>query len=106
MPYTFHGEALYYNKALFAKAGIASEPKTYDEFVADAAKLAAAGIPAFTFGGTVNWHVMRLMDVILETECGAEKHDALDDACKRTGRRALRAPSRSRSCTTGLRNTS
>ena len=40
-------------------------------------KLAAAGIPAFTFGGTVNWHVMRLMDEILETTCGAEKHDAL-----------------------------
>jgi raffinose/stachyose/melibiose transport system substrate-binding protein len=77
VPYTFHGEALYYNKALFAKAGIASEPQTYDELVADAAKLAAAGIPAFTFGGTVNWHVMRLMDVILETECGAQKHDAL-----------------------------
>jgi len=77
VPYTFHGEALYYNKALFAKAGIASEPKTYDELVADAAKLAAAGIPAFTFGGTVNWHVMRLMDVILETECGAQKHDEL-----------------------------
>jgi raffinose/stachyose/melibiose transport system substrate-binding protein len=77
VPYTFHGEAVYYNKALFAKAGIASEPKTYDELVADAGKLAAARIPAFTFGGTVNWHVMRLMDVILETECGGEKHDAL-----------------------------
>ena len=77
VPYTFHGEAIYYNKALFQKAGITSEPKTYDELVAAAEKLAKAGIPAFTFGGTVNWHVMRLMDEILETECGAEKHDAL-----------------------------
>jgi raffinose/stachyose/melibiose transport system substrate-binding protein len=77
VPYTFKGEAIYYNKALFQKAGIAGEPKTYDELVADAEKLAKARIPAFTFGGTVNWHVMRLMDVILETECGAEKHDAL-----------------------------
>ncbi len=77
VPYTFHGEAVYYNKALFAKAGITSEPKTYAELLAAADRLAAAHIPAFTFGGTVNWHVMRLMDEILETECGAATHDAL-----------------------------
>ena len=57
--------------------------------LAAAEKLKAAGIPAITFGGKVNWHVMRLMDVILETKCGAEKHDKLmkmelkwtDEAC-------------------------
>jgi len=79
VPYTFHGEAIYYNKALFQKAGIGSEPKTYAELVAAGDKLAKAGIPAFTFGGTVNWHLMRLMDVILEAECGIQKHDALMD---------------------------
>jgi raffinose/stachyose/melibiose transport system substrate-binding protein len=79
VPYTFHGEALYYNKALFEKAGITAEPTTYDELAADAQKLKDAGIPAITFGGTVNWHVMRLMDVILEAKCGAEKHDQLMD---------------------------
>lgn len=77
VPFTFKGEALYYNKALFAKAGITEEPKTYDALLAAAEKLKDAGIPAFTFGGSVNWHVMRLLDVILETKCGAEKHDAL-----------------------------
>jgi len=77
VPYTFRGEALYYNKALFEKAGMTSLPKTYEELVADADKLAAAGIPAITFGGTVNWHLMRLMDEILEVQCGPEKHDAL-----------------------------
>lgn len=77
VPYTFKGEALYYNKKLFEQAGIAEEPKTYDELLAAAEKLKAAGIPAITFGGTVNWHVMRLMDVLLESKCGAEKHDAL-----------------------------
>ncbi len=89
VPYTFRGEALYYNKALFTKAGITSLPTTYDELVADADKLAKAGIPAITFGGTVNWHVMRLMDELLEVQCGPEKHDALmsmkvswtDEAC-------------------------
>lgn len=77
VPFTFKGEALYYNKALFEKAGITATPANYDELVADAEKLKAAGIPAITFGGTVNWHVMRLMDVILEAKCGVEKHDAL-----------------------------
>ena len=89
IPSTFRGEAIYYNKALLAKAGLTGEPKTYEELVAAADKLAAAKIPAFTFGGTVNWHVMRLMDEILEVECGPEKHDALmamklnwaDEAC-------------------------
>ena len=66
-PYRFTGEAVYYNKSLFEKAGIEGEPKTYVELVDAAKKLKEAGIPAFTFGGTVNWHVMRLMDVLLET---------------------------------------
>lgn len=78
VPYTFRGEAIYYSKALFEQAGIAAIPANYDEFKAAAAALKEAGIPAMTFGGTVNWHLMRLMDVILETKCGAEKHDALN----------------------------
>lgn len=77
VPFTFKGEALYYNKALFEQAGVTAEPANYDELVAAAEKLKAAGIPAITFGGTVNWHVMRLMDVILESKCGAETHDQL-----------------------------
>jgi raffinose/stachyose/melibiose transport system substrate-binding protein len=77
VPYTFKGESIYYSKAASEKAGITEEPKTYDELLAAAEKLKAAGIPAFTFGGKVNWHVMRLMDVILETKCGVEKHDKL-----------------------------
>lgn len=77
IPYTFRGEALYYNKALYEQAGVTSVPASYAELKAAAAKLKEAGIPAMTFGGTVNWHLMRLMDVILEASCGAEKHDAL-----------------------------
>ena len=77
VPFRFSGEAVYYDKSLWEKAGITEEPTTYDELVAIAEKLKEAGIPAFTFGGTVNWHLMRLMDNILEAKCGAETHDAL-----------------------------
>lgn len=79
VPYTFHGEAVYFNKALFSQAGITAPPATWDELRAAAQKLKDQGIAAFSFGGTVNWHLMRLMDVILEAKCGAEKHDQLKE---------------------------
>lgn len=77
VPSSFRGEALYYSKSLFAKAGITTPPTTWAELDADADKLVASGVAPITFGGTVNWHVMRLLDAALETKCGAEKHDAL-----------------------------
>ncbi|MFC0678774.1 extracellular solute-binding protein [Lysobacter korlensis] len=77
VPYTQRGEALFYNKDLFAEAGIDSVPTTYEELVDAAEKLKAAGITPIQFGGTVNWHVMRLLDAILETKCGADGYQAL-----------------------------
>lgn len=70
-------ESVFYNKALFEQAGITEVPATYDELVAAAQTLKDAGITPMTFGGTVNWHVMRLLDSLIETFCGAEKADEL-----------------------------
>lgn len=72
VPWTVQAEAIYYNKDLFAQAGITAEPTTYDELVAAADQLVAAGITPIEFGGTVNWHVMRLLDSLIETKCGAD----------------------------------
>lgn len=77
VPFLIHGQGFYYNEALFKQAGITTPPTNYSELVADAKKLKTAGIPAIIFGGSVNWHLMRMMDVLLETECGATTHDAL-----------------------------
>jgi raffinose/stachyose/melibiose transport system substrate-binding protein len=77
VPYTQRAEGLFYNKDLFAKAGIDAVPTTYDELAEDAKKLKAAGITPIQFGGTVNWHVMRLLDSILESKCGADGYQAL-----------------------------
>ena len=77
VPFIQASEAVFYNKALFEEAGITETPTTYDELVEDAKKLKAAGITPMAFGGTVNWHVMRLLDSIIESECGAEKADEL-----------------------------
>jgi len=76
MPFRSSGEAVYDNKAIFEEHGL-SEPETYEDLVAIGDMLKEVGIPAWTFGGKVNWHVMRLMDVLLETKCGAETHGAL-----------------------------
>ncbi|MCP2343956.1 ABC transporter substrate-binding protein [Nonomuraea roseoviolacea] len=42
---------VFYNKKLFAKAGVTAPPKTYAELVAAAEKLKAAGITPFVSGG-------------------------------------------------------
>jgi glucose/mannose transport system substrate-binding protein len=41
----------FYSKPAFQKAGIAKEPKTYDEFFADLDKLKAAGVVPLALGG-------------------------------------------------------
>ncbi len=79
VPWTLQGQALFYNKKLFAKAGITNAPTNYAELVADADTLASKGITPIEFGGTVNWHVMRLLDNLIETKCGAETRDKLFD---------------------------
>lgn len=77
VPEVAHPQGLYYRKDLFEAAGITEEPKTYDELIAANDKLVASGVSPIQFGGTVNWHLMRLLDNLLETKCGAETHDAL-----------------------------
>jgi raffinose/stachyose/melibiose transport system substrate-binding protein len=52
--------ALYYNKALFKKAGVAAPPKTYSELLAQCKKFKAAGIIPLAYGdrdgySTDNW---------------------------------------------------
>jgi len=42
---------IYYNKKMFADAGITAAPKTWDELVADSEKLKAKGYLPFTIGG-------------------------------------------------------
>ena len=77
VPYTNHGMVVYYRKDSFEQAGITEEPQTYDELIAANQKLLEVGITPFSFGGITNWHIMRLLDSLLETKCGAETHDAL-----------------------------
>jgi len=55
LPYTGGIEGIYYNKDLFAKAGITSTPTTLDELNADIAQLKAANIAPIAVGGKDAW---------------------------------------------------
>ncbi|MBW7453538.1 ABC transporter substrate-binding protein [Paenibacillus sepulcri] len=46
-----------YSKALFEKAGITAEPKTYDEFLADTQKIKDLGVSPIVIGGKDVWHM-------------------------------------------------
>ena len=51
---------VWYNKALFTKAGISAPPATWDDFLADVTKLKAAGIVPLAIAGKDMWPSMHL----------------------------------------------
>ncbi|MBX6388082.1 MAG: extracellular solute-binding protein [Frankia sp.] len=55
VPYNLHIVGFWYNKDLFAQAGITEEPETLDELNAVVEKLKAAGIPPIAVGGRDRW---------------------------------------------------
>ena len=55
IPYNLGVVGFWYNKELFAKAGITSPPKTWPQFIADIAKLKAAGIAPIAIGSKDQW---------------------------------------------------
>lgn len=65
VPVNIHMPAwFWYSKAAFAKAGIAAEPKTPEEFFAALDKLKAAGITPVAFGGQP-WQEKIVFDALL-----------------------------------------
>ena len=66
-----------YNKTLFEKAGIDSEPTTYAEFEEAMAKLKASGVTPLALAAKNGWQLFRLIELLFEKNLGAEKHDQL-----------------------------
>ena len=63
-PTVYYSWGMFYRKDLFQKAGIASEPKTWDEFLDDAKKLKAAGITPVAVAGRDAWTLAGWFDYL------------------------------------------
>lgn len=72
LPLGLNVEGFWYNKALFAQAGIEAAPATYDEMLADCEKLMAAGIQPFAVGGADKWPATRLINAYVMRKLGVD----------------------------------
>lgn len=71
-PSDAHGESwVFYSKDAFAKAGIAEEPKNWDEFFGALDKLKGAGIQPVAWGGQ-SWQESKVFNMILLTQVGID----------------------------------
>ncbi len=61
IPYTYYQWGIYYNKDVYKKAGV-TEPKTWDEFVANCEKFTAAGVDCLTTGSKALWPIAGIFD--------------------------------------------
>jgi raffinose/stachyose/melibiose transport system substrate-binding protein len=77
LPYIALGIGAWYNKAIFEKAGVTSDPASYAELEEANEKLLAAGTTPLATAGKYGWHIMRLYEYLLETSAGPELHDKL-----------------------------
>jgi multiple sugar transport system substrate-binding protein len=73
VPYTYYQWGIYYNKDVYKKAGV-SEPKNWDEFVANCEKFNAAGIDCLTTGTKALWPGAGIFDYMNLRTNGYEFH--------------------------------
>jgi raffinose/stachyose/melibiose transport system substrate-binding protein len=71
LPFQYNIEGIFYNKDIFAANNI-SQPKTWDELTADAAKLDAAGIQPLSASGQQGWPLTRLIGDYIFRDLGAD----------------------------------
>jgi ABC-type glycerol-3-phosphate transport system substrate-binding protein len=67
---------VWYNVAAFKNAGVKA-PKTWGDFIKDAAVLKASGIPAYSIGGADGWTLTDLFENIYLRQAGPTKYDQL-----------------------------
>lgn len=69
LPAEYNIEGIFYNKKIFQENGL-GVPTTWDELVADAAKLNAAGVQPFSASGQQGWPITRLIGDYLFRDLG------------------------------------
>jgi len=73
LPYSLGLVGLWYNKALFAQAGVTEPPATWDDFLAAVTKLKAAGIAPISVGEKDSWTGAFWWEYLALRECGKDK---------------------------------
>jgi multiple sugar transport system substrate-binding protein len=73
IPYTYYQWGIYYNKDVYKKVGV-TEPKNWDEFVANCEKFSAAGIDCLTTGTKALWPGAGIFDYMNLRTNGYEFH--------------------------------
>ena len=88
---------VWYNKALFTKAGIAAPPTTWDEFLADVSKLKASGVAPLAIAGKDKWPSMHLWTYLVLRIGGSDALQQMvqtgnwnTDACTAAGDQVLK----------------
>jgi glucose/mannose transport system substrate-binding protein len=78
VPVNIHrSNVLWYNKTVFANNGIEKAPETWDEFIADAEILKAAGITPLALGDNGPWAAGHLFEDLLAGVLGADTYKGL-----------------------------
>jgi raffinose/stachyose/melibiose transport system substrate-binding protein len=73
IPYDLGMVGIWYNKDLFAQAGISAPPTTWEDFLADVDKLKAKGITPISVGGSpATWTEMFWWAYLSLRECGKD----------------------------------
>ena len=73
VPYTYYQWGIYFNRDAYKAAGVV-EPKTWDEFVSNCEKFAAAGIDCLTTGTKALWPGAGIFDYMSLRTNGYEWH--------------------------------
>ena len=73
VPYTYYQWGIYFNRDAYKAAGV-TEPKTWDEFVANCDKFKAAGIDCVTTGTKALWPGAGIFDYLSMRTNGYEWH--------------------------------
>ncbi|MDP3949432.1 ABC transporter substrate-binding protein [Microbacterium sp.] len=78
MPFQYNIEGIFYNKQIFADAGL-EEPQTWDELIDVSTTLQDSGVIPMTESGANGWPLTRIMGMYIYRNAGPEAMTAIQD---------------------------